>query len=231
MEATYEDLAGHLVSKLKSLPSDSRYLVAVSGIPGSGKTTLANEVGTRVNVRWKREGTDAAAAGQDVAIVMPMDGFHLTRAQLDAFENREEAHHRRGAHWTFDPDGTCSSLGCPLLNSQPTRSSAVNLLLRRPLTSETVTITGPSFDHAVKDPVEHDIKIEPHHKLIIVEGIYLHLSHPDPWPGLADLFDGRWFITVDLAVARERVARRHVRTGLSGYSYPGFVFVSSPLYA
>ncbi len=40
-----------------------------------------------------------------VCTIMPMDGYHLTRAQLDAMPNAAEAHARRGAHWTFDVEG------------------------------------------------------------------------------------------------------------------------------
>lgn len=29
-------------------------------------------------------------------------GFHYTRSELDQMEDPEEAHARRGAHWTFD---------------------------------------------------------------------------------------------------------------------------------
>ena len=29
-------------------------------------------------------------------------GYHYTRQQLDEFDDPDEAHARRGAHWTFD---------------------------------------------------------------------------------------------------------------------------------
>ena len=29
-------------------------------------------------------------------------GYHYTRKQLDQFDDPDEAHARRGAHWTFD---------------------------------------------------------------------------------------------------------------------------------
>lgn len=67
-----------------SLPNGTRYLVAISGIPGSGKTTLSAEVGTRVNACWKLKHYDTDA--NEPAIVVSMDGYHLTKAQLDTFE-------------------------------------------------------------------------------------------------------------------------------------------------
>ena len=36
------------------------------------------------------------------AIVVPMDGFHFYRKELDAMSDPVKAHARRGAHWTFD---------------------------------------------------------------------------------------------------------------------------------
>ncbi|XVF80896.1 hypothetical protein PTKIN_Ptkin15bG0111800 [Pterospermum kingtungense] len=69
----------------------------------------------------------------DVAVVMPMDGFHLYRSQLDAMENPEEAHAKRGAPWTFDP---VLLLNC--LKNLRNQGS----------------VYAPSFDHGVGDPTE-----------------------------------------------------------------------------
>jgi pantothenate kinase len=57
------------------------YLVAVVGIPGSGKSTFCTTLAKRL----------------PCAIVLPMDGYHLPRIQLSA-----EAMKRRGAPHTFD---------------------------------------------------------------------------------------------------------------------------------
>ena len=56
--------------------------IAIVGIPGSGKSTVSEELRTR----WPW------------AIVLPMDGYHLPKRMLDAEEMR-----RRGAPHTFDP--------------------------------------------------------------------------------------------------------------------------------
>ena len=45
----------------------------------------------------------------------------------------------------------------------------------------------PSFDHNVKDPVEDDIEVLEHHRVVIVEGNYLHLGVcPLLFPPLSD---------------------------------------------
>jgi pantothenate kinase len=68
-----------LLRALRARPE--AYLVAIAGIPGSGKSTLSAALQARV-------------AG---SIIVPMDGYHLPRCVLDA-----EGLRRRGAVHTFD---------------------------------------------------------------------------------------------------------------------------------
>ncbi|OIW11277.1 hypothetical protein TanjilG_28368 [Lupinus angustifolius] len=98
-----DELYDALVSRLLHSPSISsssnfKHLVALAGPPGAGKSTVANEVVRRVNKLWseKASSMDSQIKPPDVAIVIPMDGFHLYRSELDAMENPEEAHARRG---------------------------------------------------------------------------------------------------------------------------------------
>ncbi|QEH34852.1 Pantothenate kinase [Aquisphaera giovannonii] len=64
-------------------------LVAIVGIPGSGKSTVAG----------------ALAAMVPGAVVVPMDGYHLPRSALTA-----DGLARRGAPDTFDPDALRADL-------------------------------------------------------------------------------------------------------------------------
>lgn len=68
-----------------------------------------------------------------------MDGYHLSRRQLDALPDPVSAHARRGAEFTFDGE------------------SFLKLVkkLREPLCPESQTLFAPSFDHAMKDPGEY----------------------------------------------------------------------------
>ena len=66
-----------------------RFLVAITGAPGCGKSTLASELARRLNAQGRK------------AIVVPMDGFHLDNSILEARGLRP----RKGAPETFDAPG------------------------------------------------------------------------------------------------------------------------------
>lgn len=68
-----------------------RFLVALAGPPGAGKSTLAARL--------------ADDLGPEAAVV-PMDGYHLDNAVLD--DRGERA--RKGAPWTFDVAGLTRDL-------------------------------------------------------------------------------------------------------------------------
>ncbi len=66
-----------------------RFLVAIAGPPGSGKSTLSAALG------------DALKAKGQTAVVVPMDGYHLDNSVLEARGTRD----RKGAPHTFDAAG------------------------------------------------------------------------------------------------------------------------------
>ena len=74
---------------------DQRFIVAIVGAPGAGKSTFADALCSALNQ------TDAAAAE-----VLPMDGFHLDNAVLKG----RGLLATKGAPETFDADGFASIL-------------------------------------------------------------------------------------------------------------------------
>jgi pantothenate kinase len=62
--------------------------------------------------------------------------------------------------------------------------------------------------------VEEDIAILPAHRIVVLEGNYIHLTVP-PWDQAAALLDEKWFIVVERDVARERVIQRHLISGVA----------------
>lgn len=81
-------VAAVVKQKADALPAGRPLLVALAGMPGSGKTTSAAAL--------------ARMLGKE-CLVVPMDGFHLPLEALRARPDAAEAIYRRGAPDTFDP--------------------------------------------------------------------------------------------------------------------------------
>ncbi len=73
--------------------------MGIAGVPASGKSTLSKLLLDKTNELWRKQGprTDNNYS-DDVVVLVGLDGWHLTRAQLDAFPDPKHAHDRRGAH-------------------------------------------------------------------------------------------------------------------------------------
>lgn len=169
-------------------------MIAVSGIPGSGKTGLASTMAKRINKLYSPEHPEAPP----IATSVPMDGYHLTRAELAQMPDPEHAAARRGAAFTFDGE----------------KFLRLVRALRDPLTTQSPSLYAPSFDHAIKDPVENDIAIPASCRAIFFEGNYLSLNKA-PWNQAAELMDELWFVDVDFETARKRLLQRHVQAGIA----------------
>lgn len=187
----------------------------------TGKTTLSQAVTTALN---GRHAVHDPHYPSPIAAFVPMDGYHLTRAQLSAMPDPATAHARRGAEFTFDGAAfaalvralraplpvPCPYFPLPSLSSLKRDgrdgNDAEDLYPRG-------TVFAPSFDHALKDPRAGDIPILPSHRVVVFEGNYVALDR-EPWRDAAALMDEIWFVEVDPAVARRRLARRHVEAGI-----------------
>jgi pantothenate kinase len=105
---------------MHKIQSENNYFIGVCGIPGAGKSTISDKL--------KQSLPDS--------IIIPMDGFHLYRKDLD-----EEGTRRRGAPFTFD----LKRFKEKLLELKQAKSFPIKF---------------PSFDHALKDPIEGDICVK-----------------------------------------------------------------------
>lgn len=151
-----------------------RWVLGIAGAPGCGKSTTAAQI--------------VEAAGES-AVVVPMDGFHLTDSEL----GRLGRHGRKGAPDTFDVAGYVS-------------------VLKR-LRSETHhTVYAPAFDRSAETSLAGAIAVRPEHRLVITEGNYLLLDAPG-WNDVRALLDESWFLRADESTRMARLVQRHVAHG------------------
>lgn len=148
-------------------------------------------VSQRVN---ELHGSQDPTSTSSFAVAVPMDGFHLSRAQLAAMPDSATAIHRRGAAFTFDAAGFYQM---------------VQQLARSPIQA----FSAPSFDHEIKDPVAGAIDIPATVRVVLIEGNYCALNRP-PWSDAAELMDELWFIDIPADVTHSRLAIRHLQSGI-----------------
>lgn len=153
---------------------------------------------------------------RQIAVVVGLDGWHCTRAELDSFEvslslfnllqmpkltlyylsqDPSEARRRRGAAFTFDSTSYVSF---------------VRSLARSPPLSQ---IPFRTFSHALKDPQAGHYPIKPHHRIVVIEGLYCLLD-VEPWKEATELLDERVWVECERGLARERLVRRHLKEGV-----------------
>ncbi len=167
-------LADRIFVRLAHQP---RVLVGLAGAPGSGKSTLAAELARRL--RDQRTGAE----------VVPMDGFHLDNAILDARGQRT----RKGAPETFDADGF------------------IHLIRRLKAGGE---VFVPLFDRSRDMAIAGAQVVASDCQVVICEGNYL-LFNETPWSELAPLWDISARLDVPMPELRARLIQRWLSQGLS----------------
>ena len=126
------------------------------------------------------------------AQVVPMDGFHLAQVELDRLGRAA----RKGAPDTFDAAGY------------------VALLRRLRDQAPDEVVYAPDFRRDIEEPVAGALPVLSQTPVLITEGNYLLLDS-DGWAPVAGLLDEVWYLHVDPALRRQRLAERHQRFGRS----------------
>lgn len=138
-EQEMADEIGRAVEACETLP----YMVAVVGVPGSGKTTSATILGELLQEQCIP------------TMVMPFDGYHLTMETLRLFPHADEVIYRRGAPDTFDPQALQRDLD-KIRNGN----------------DQIVKVPGFDHARGDPEPDAHAFD-RAAHKVVICEGLYL----------------------------------------------------------
>jgi pantothenate kinase len=157
-----------------------RIILGLAGPPGAGKSTLAVAIVSSAQARM----------GDEWAAYLPMDGYHLSNAQLDRIGLRD----RKGAPETFDADGYAA-------------------MLARVAADDARDIYVPDYDRTVHEPVAARHLIPGTARLVVTEGNYLAVGEPR-WRGARRWIDHLWYVDAADALREERLINRQLRGGL-----------------
>lgn len=180
---TYPDnppihLPATLLERVEALAaSPARSVLGITGAPGAGKSTLAAALIGHLNRH------------SEVAVLVPMDGFHLADVELARLGRAE----RKGAIDTFDGHGYLA-------------------LLRRIRSEGQHVVYAPGFERTLEQPISGTIPVLPQHRLVITEGNYL-LVDQEPWREVRSELAQVWYCQTPAQLRHRRLLDRHIRFG------------------
>ena len=189
------NLVDQLTQRLTADDAPERLVVGLVGAPGSGKSTIAEQLKT-----------DLKAAGVFAGLVA-MDGFHLSNAVLDELGRRN----RKGAPDTFDVEGYLATLdrvradGAPQVFAPAYRRDLHESVAAGSIVSGTgVVVTEGNYLAletrgwgAARERIDLLIHIDVPEEVLVLRLINRHQEF-----GKNPLAAGHWVRTVDLPNAR-----------------------------
>jgi pantothenate kinase len=171
----------HLILKRWEAKGRRRIVAGISGFPASGKTTFAKSISHSIN----------DLCHSNLAIHLPMDGFHLSNEKLLA-EGLESI---KGDLATFDVTSYVKTI---LSYTQHTDSP----------------LFAPDYVREKHDVAEDAIEIKPEIRILITEGIYV--GYPAAgWEKLKPLLDVLFYLDLNPEQCADRIVVRSLAAGRS----------------
>ena len=176
---TPEDAETLLAARARALcGTGSRTVLGLAGGPGVGKSSLATRLVETLN-----------ATVPGLAAYVPMDGFHMRHAKLEALGTAAD----KGMPHTFDGVAFAQFLAG--------------------LKTANTAVSGPGYSRKIEDVVDDAFTVAPETQLLVVEGNYLLIADP-PWHAVRPLIDLAVFLDVPRETVRARLMKRHAEEGL-----------------
>ena len=174
-----EDAAREAVA-LTAGAGGRRVILGLAGPPGAGKSTLAAAI----------VGHARALRGDAWAALLPMDGYHLSNAQLERLGILD----RKGAPATFDADGYAA-------------------MLARVAADDGRDIYVPDYDRVVHhEPIAARLLIPSAARLVVTEGNYLAMDAPE-WRAARRYLKRLWYVEASDELRESRLVQRQLAGG------------------
>lgn len=162
-----------------SLVRPVRRLLGIAGAPGAGKSTLARALVAAVEERY----------GAGTAAYLPLDGFHLSNAQLQRLGLTD----RKGSEPSFDVWGYAA-------------------LLERVSRETEHEVYVPDYDRTLHEPVAARHLVRPTARLVVTEGNYLACDAPG-WRAARRALAAVWYLETPDEVRERRLVERQLAGG------------------